>query len=86
MANPKPLNLEDPSVQLNTRISIRLREQLDRYLQYMEKPLEERPPATEDWPDTVTAVVNEALGNYLAEHLLHPRKGPRKLVKKDTDG
>lgn len=71
------MNPNDPAIQFNTRISLRQRENLDKFLEYMQKPLRDRPEETEDWPDTITAVVDEALSTFFAEHPMRPRKGPK---------
>ncbi len=78
------MNENVPALQFNTRISIRIRRDLNLYLEYMDVPLRQRPPETEDWPKHYTAIVNEALEIWLADHPRRFRKGPRPdLVPKD---
>jgi hypothetical protein len=79
---PSSIKDDQPALQFNVRISLRIRRNLDEYLEYMSLPLEKRPPDTEDWPDNLTQIANDALANWLAEHPRHPRKGPRNLIKK----
>ena len=80
---PQSVAEDQPALQFNVRISIRLRRILDEYLEYMDQPLSKRPPETEDWPDNLTEIANDALTNWLAEHPRHPRKGPQNLKRKD---
>ncbi len=76
-----------PLLQFNARISYNLRQKLDAYLDYMNEPLRQRPPETETWPTTITAVIDEAISEYLAERPLRYRKGPRpdQLKKKGKE-
>ncbi len=67
-----------PALQLNTRVSIRVRKSLDAYLDYIQTNVPRNlPPEATDWPRTLTGVVNEALEIWLAEHPRRYRKGPR---------
>ncbi len=74
---PSSLDEDLPALQFNTRVSLRIRRNLDDYLEYMKRPLRQRPPETEDWPTNLTSLTNEALEIWLAEHQRRLRKGPR---------
>ena len=65
-------------IQFNTRISYRMRSAMDTYLDFMGRPLEERPPGTEEWPDSIVGVIDDALTTFFADHSTQLRKGPRK--------
>lgn len=71
-----PKYLESAQVQLNVRIPLRLRAELDKYLDYMKSPEHRRPPETTYWPSSSTAVVAEALQQFLDNHAQKKRTGP----------
>ena len=76
--NSKIVELTDEiKIQLNTRISYRMRNVMNRYLKYMEKPIEQRPQHTEDWPGNIVDIMDEALTTFFADHPRSPRKGPK---------
>ena len=82
---PSSIDEDLPTLQLNTRISLRVRRNLDEYLDYIQTNVpRDLPPETSDWPRTLTSLVNEALEIWLAEHPRRFRKGPNpdKLVPK----
>ena len=72
-------------IQFNTRITLRQRENLDKFLEYMQRPLRDRPEETADWPDSIVAIVDDALSTFFAEHPMRPRKGPRSVKPKAQD-
>jgi hypothetical protein len=74
----------DIQIQFNTRITYRQRENLDKFLDYMQRPLRERPEETENWPDSIVAVVDDALSTFFAEHPMRPRKGPKSVKPRQT--
>lgn len=77
MARPIRVELSDSlKIQFNTRISYRMRAAMDDYLDYMKKPLKQRPQNTEEWPNNIVAVIDEALTMFFAEYPRRPRKGP----------
>lgn len=69
-------SLLDKQVYLNTRVSLRTRAKIDRYLQYMGRSANERPKETETWPSTVTSLVETAVLEWLARHPMKDRPGP----------
>ena len=73
-------------IQFNTRISYRMRSAMDTYIAFIGRPLVERPPGTEDWPDSIVTIVDDALTTFFADHPTQLRKGPRKtaLTKKES--
>ncbi len=58
----------DKMTQLNVRIPLRTRARLDKYQDYMQRPEVDRPPHTIDWPQSLAAIVREALDEWLSEH------------------
>lgn len=83
-----PIDENIPALQFNTRISLRLRQSLNDYLIYIQtNDPGDLPPETEDWPRNLTALINEALEIWLAEHPRRFRKGPRpdQLVPKEKE-
>ncbi len=70
--------LERASVQINTRVPLLLRIELDEYLQFMEKPESRRPNVSHDWPKSISGVLNEALEQFIEAHPLKERAGPEK--------
>jgi len=67
-------------IQFNTRISYRMRSAMDTYLDFMGRPLEERPTNTEEWPNSIVTVIDDALTTFFADHPTQLRKGPRKAA------
>lgn len=64
------------TVQLNTRISLRLRQQMDEYLQYMDRPYPGRLKRSKNWPISNTGIVQVALKEFLENHPQIDRPGP----------
>ena len=81
MASPQRVRNDDVMVQFNTRITLRMRNSFDDYLDYMDKPLDKRPEETENWPTNIVKVVDDALTTFFAEHPKRPRLGPKVLPK-----
>lgn len=72
--------LESAMVQISFRLPLRLRLQLDKYLQWMNShAASERPTISEDWPRTQQATIGRALEDFLASHMPTERRGPDKI-------
>lgn len=67
----------DELVQINVRIPLRLRIRIDKVAEYAKRPRKERPESTYNWPSTVQGVVQEALEEYLARHIVKEKSGPK---------
>lgn len=67
----------DELVQVNVRIPLRLRIRIDKVAEYAKRPQKERPESTYNWPSTVQGVVQEALEEYLASHIIREKSGPK---------
>lgn len=76
-------DIQDMKVQFNTRVSIRMRSTMDDYMDYMQKPLDSRLPESENWPNSIVDIMDDALTTFFADHPQRPRKGP-KTVKRKT--
>ena len=70
--------LERASVQINTRVPLLLRIQLDEYLIFMEQLESRRPNPSHDWPKSISGVLNQALEEFIDAHPLKERAGPEK--------
>ncbi len=82
MSTPQRIRNDDVKVQFNTRVSLRMRNSIDDYLDYMNRPMTKRPDETEDWPDNITDLIDEALTTFFADHPKLTRKGPKIQPKK----
>jgi len=58
--------LETAKSQLNVRVSVVLKDELNNYLTFMKR--EKLPSRAADWPMTIQEVIDEALHQFLAEH------------------
>lgn len=76
----------DQLVQLNVRIPLGLRMRLDRFLDYMELPEEDRSKASVDnnWPSSLQELVRQALEEFLATRNLKQRPGKDPKPPADT--
>jgi len=84
MASPQRIRNEDVKVQFNTRVTLRMRNSIDDYLDYMDRPMTRRPDETEDWPASIGEIVDEALTTFFADHPKMTRKGPKIPPKPKT--
>lgn len=82
MAKSNRLQENDIKVQFNTRVSFRMRNSIDDYLEYMQRPLQRRPQSTESWPSNIVDIMDEALTTFFADHPRRPRKGPKTQPKR----
>lgn len=71
---------ETTKIPMGTYVTIHTKNRLQEYLAYMKKPTTNRKPESDDWPKTMTEVVEEALNMFLSEHLTTSR--PPALRKK----
>ena len=72
-----PEYLERAFVQVNVRVPLGLRAEIDEYLAFMAEPEHRRPDNTIAWPGSLSGTVILALEQFLIAHPLQGKRGPK---------
>ncbi len=75
-----PSYLERAAVQLNTRIPLSLRLEIEEYLDFMSKPEHRRPANTSVWPTSIAGLVARSIEEFLRSHPTTNKRGPDRPV------